>query len=162
LSILNSKLFFFAVKNFYGGGGLGSTGIRMKHTFFENCPAPIAKDTKPFETLADYLIYLNDESKPPVNPHTSNASITPVFEDVLNMMVYELYFEQHMKEEEIDVLKFVDFESIEKVKSDKAKADIINSVFKELQEQKNQIRNRIILSNIRSKNIIARINETTH
>ncbi|MBK7447813.1 MAG: hypothetical protein IPJ45_17675 [Ignavibacteria bacterium] len=115
-----------------------------------------------FETLADYLIFLNDESKPPVNPYSNNESIASVFEDVLNMMVYELYFEEHMKEEEIDVLKYVDFESIEKVKGDKAIAEIINSAFKELQEQKNQIRNRIILSNIRSKKIIARINETTH
>jgi hypothetical protein len=41
ITILNSKLFFFAVKNFYGGGGLGETGVRMKHTFFEkfNCPS---------------------------------------------------------------------------------------------------------------------------
>jgi adenine-specific DNA-methyltransferase len=36
IAILNSKLFFFAVKNFYGGGGLGETGVRMKHSFFEN------------------------------------------------------------------------------------------------------------------------------
>jgi len=35
VGILNSKLFFFAVKHFYGGGGLGETGVRMKHTFFE-------------------------------------------------------------------------------------------------------------------------------
>jgi hypothetical protein len=40
LSVLNSKLFFYAVKMFYGGGGLGETGIRMKHTFFENHPMP--------------------------------------------------------------------------------------------------------------------------
>jgi hypothetical protein len=35
IAILNSKLFFFAIKTFYGGGGLGETGVRMKHTFFE-------------------------------------------------------------------------------------------------------------------------------
>lgn len=38
LSILNSKLFFYAVKKFYGGGILGEHGIRMKHTFFGNFP----------------------------------------------------------------------------------------------------------------------------
>ena len=38
LGILNSKLFFFAVKHFYGGGVLGEHGIRMKHTFFEKFP----------------------------------------------------------------------------------------------------------------------------
>lgn len=41
LTIMNSKLFFYSVKTFYGGGGLGETGVRMKHTFFENFPTPI-------------------------------------------------------------------------------------------------------------------------
>ena len=38
LGILNSKVFFYAVKKFYGGGVLGEHGIRMKHTFFGNFP----------------------------------------------------------------------------------------------------------------------------
>ena len=38
IGILNSKLFFFAIKYFYGGGLLGENGVRMKHTFFENFP----------------------------------------------------------------------------------------------------------------------------
>ena len=40
LTIMNSKLFFYSIKTFYGGGGLGETGVRMKHTFFENFPMP--------------------------------------------------------------------------------------------------------------------------
>ena len=38
LGILNSTLFFYAVKTFYGGGILGDHGVRMKHTFFEKFP----------------------------------------------------------------------------------------------------------------------------
>jgi len=38
LGVLNSSLFFFAVKNFYGGGKLGNKGVRMKHTFFQKFP----------------------------------------------------------------------------------------------------------------------------
>jgi len=41
IAVLNSKLFFFAIKNFYGGGGLGETGVRMKHTFFEKFSCPL-------------------------------------------------------------------------------------------------------------------------
>ena len=36
LGVLNSKLFFYAIRQFYGGGILGEHGIRMKHTFFQN------------------------------------------------------------------------------------------------------------------------------
>jgi hypothetical protein len=41
IAVFNSKLFFFAVKHFYGGGGLGETGVRMKHTFFEKFHCPL-------------------------------------------------------------------------------------------------------------------------
>lgn len=40
LAVLNSKMFFFSVKYFYGGGSLGELGVRMKHTFFEKFPIP--------------------------------------------------------------------------------------------------------------------------
>lgn len=51
IAVLNSKLFFYAIKTFYGGGSLGDKGIRMKHTFFNQFPcihfseeiAPIVK-----------------------------------------------------------------------------------------------------------------------
>lgn len=36
LGVMNSKLFFFAVKTFYVGGVLGEHEIRMKHTFLKN------------------------------------------------------------------------------------------------------------------------------
>lgn len=39
LGLLNSKLFFFSIKYFYGGGGLGGNGVRMKHTFFQQFSA---------------------------------------------------------------------------------------------------------------------------
>lgn len=38
LGILNSRIFFYAIKKYYGGGVLGEHGIRMKHTFFGNFP----------------------------------------------------------------------------------------------------------------------------
>lgn len=38
--VLNSNLFFYSVKTFYGGGALGENGVRMKHTFFESFPMP--------------------------------------------------------------------------------------------------------------------------
>ena len=41
VALLNSNLFFFAVKHFFGGGGLGGSGVRMKHTFFKEFSAYI-------------------------------------------------------------------------------------------------------------------------
>jgi hypothetical protein len=44
LAILNSKLFFYAVGRFYGGGLLGNRGVRMKHTFFLHFPCIIPSE----------------------------------------------------------------------------------------------------------------------
>ena len=54
LAILNSKLFFYTVKKFYGGGGLGESGIRMLHTFFQNfpCIVPNPDDERYLSDLA--------------------------------------------------------------------------------------------------------------
>ena len=60
LCILNTKLFFYCVKNFYGGGGLGEKGVRMKHTFFENFPL-VRTEEQPFIHKADQMLSLNKD-----------------------------------------------------------------------------------------------------
>lgn len=81
-AILNSNLFFFAVKNFYGGGGLGETGIRMKHTFFNNffVPQISPAEQQPFITLVEKIIALKEQGKDPT-----------VLESQIERMVYQLY-----------------------------------------------------------------------
>lgn len=168
LAVLNSRLmdFYFYQKTAQIAGG------RKRYTkqYVELLPIPQITDSmllQKFETIVDYLIFLNKADNPPVNPYTDNSNISPVFENVLNMMVYELYYESEMKTQEIDVLRYVDtqinFPEIISLKSNPEKqADIVGKVYKWLQEQENPIRNRIILSNIKSKNIIRRIISSTH
>ena len=90
LGILNSELFFFAVKHFYGGGVLGEHGIRMKHTFFEKFPCLsfnkviecTAKDlhqtynNTQYQNLNDYIMtlyQLTDEEKLYVNKKVTQS-----------------------------------------------------------------------------------------
>jgi hypothetical protein len=166
-AILNSKVSEWYFDKIAPSSGMG-TNMWKKYKIEKLPIAEVKSDEirKKFEILLDYLIFLNDETKPQVNPYTENSKLAPVIEDVLNMMVYELYFEQHMKEEEIDVLKFVDteklFKDISDIKDDEEKKEIIGKVYSKLQEQENPIRNRIISSNIKSTDIIRRINSTTH
>ena len=80
LGVLNSPLFFFAVKKFYGGGVLGEHGIRMKHTFFCNFPClPYRKD------IERYVTELQNNFGIPLN-------------ETLNRAIYEAY---HLTEQEI-------------------------------------------------------------
>ncbi|HPN68008.1 MAG TPA: N-6 DNA methylase [Saprospiraceae bacterium] len=160
LAVLNSNLFFYSVKNFYGGGGLGNTGIRMKHTFIDKFPVPEIDNIQPFENIAEYLIYLNYPKQAPFLEKVSNEAVSQVFEDLVNMMVYELYFEEEMKSKEIDVLQFVTEKTFPDITQAEDKKAVIQKVYYELQQKDNAIRNRILIASSRSETL-ARINAAT-
>jgi len=82
VSVLNSNLFFYAIKNFYGGGGLGSKGVRMKHTFFEYFPIPQipTPQQKRFIDLVETILSKKEAGKD-----------TTAEEQKIDIMVYKLY-----------------------------------------------------------------------
>lgn len=166
--LLNSKLCQYQLFESAPRTGMGDLIISVQALEPLLVYYPNKEEQEKIERLADYLIFLNDPSQPPINDFTDNASIAPVFEDVANMMVYELYFAKHMQELEIDVLQFVDtdkyFKPIDtsETANKEANAKIIGNCYKWLQGQDNPIRNRILLSNIKSPDIIKRINASTH
>ncbi|MFV0419072.1 MAG: Eco57I restriction-modification methylase domain-containing protein [Dysgonomonas sp.] len=77
VAILNSSLFFFAIKHFYGGGALGENGVRMKHTFFEKFPCIIPNDKTQniLESYVDLIISQNQHG----------------YIEKINQKIYELY-----------------------------------------------------------------------
>ena len=91
--VLNSNLFFFSVKYFYGGGGLGVKGVRMKHTFFNNFCVPklTEQDQQPFISLVDKIISGKDRGED-----------TSALERQIDRMVYDLY---GLTDEEIAVIE---------------------------------------------------------
>jgi hypothetical protein len=168
LVFLNSKVIEWYLDKISSSTGQGTNQWNKMYIELLPIPKPNIDIIAKYEIIADYLIYLNDNTQPPVNDYTDNTSIAPVFEDVANMMVYELYFKQHMQELEIGVLQFVDttqhFKPIDTSENANAatNAKIIGDCYKWLQGQDNPIRNRILLSNIKSPDIIKRINASTH
>lgn len=167
LIILNSKICEWYFETYTTTSGMGTN--RWKKYKIEQIPIPQIEDKKliaKFETLADYLIYLNDNATPPINAYADNASLAGVFEDVANMMVYELYFKEHMQQLGLDILNESEwdkyFKPIINIKDQLQQAKIIGDCYTWLQKQDNPIRNKIILSNVKSKDIIRRINATTH
>jgi hypothetical protein len=161
LCILNSKAAEFYFNLISTTSGMG-TNRWLKYKI-EKLPIPQLSEEKrkPFEILADYLTLINDPEIPYLFENISNEIVSRFFEDVLNMMVYELYFEEHMKENKIDVLQFVNFEDISQLGTFEEKRDVIQREYYKLKEKDNPIRNRILVSDSRSW-IIKRINESTH
>lgn len=169
LVFLNSKVIEWYLDKISSSTGQGTNQWNKMYIELLPIPETTSRDfIVKYETIAEYLIYLNDTTQLPVNNFTDNASIAPVFEDVANMMVYEMYFKEHMQELEIDVLQFIDTDQhfkpidISDNANKEKNAKIIGDCYKWLQGKDNPIRNRIILSNIKSKDIIRRINSTTH
>jgi len=81
ISILSSKLFFFAVKYFYGGGGLGENGVRMKHTFFKKFSCPLL-DEQNKKTLVTF-------SETAINKYNSSDFLE--IDNQINNFIYSLY-----------------------------------------------------------------------
>lgn len=76
------------------------------------------------------------------------------------MMVYELYFEDHMKEVGIDVLQFIKPKPIDTLKTDKEKAEVIQDFYEWYQQPENPVKQRIVLMETRSKDILAVIHKS--
>ncbi|BAV07385.1 Type II restriction/modification system, DNA methylase subunit YeeA [Filimonas lacunae] len=161
LSILNSRLASWYFNQITTTSGMGTN--RWKKYKIEQLPiAFINSNSKKIEVASDYMLFLNDTTTPAVNSYTENENIAQVFEDTLNMMIYELYFEEHMKELEVDVLQFITEDTFPPLtKNPLENAQTVGRIYKWLQERDNPIRNRIISANINS-NYIRGINSTTH
>jgi hypothetical protein len=158
LAVLNSRVIDFYFQKI--GTDLGQDGGRYFKQFVELFPIPEIKNTKPYENISEYLIHLNDPKQELVLEKASNESISQVFEDLVNMMVYELYFEEEMKTKEIDVLQFVSEKAFPDITTLEDPKGTIQKVYYELQQKDNPIRNRILVASSRSETI-ARINAAT-
>lgn len=76
-------------------------------------------------------------------------------------LTYELYFEEHMKEQEINIIDSALelIKPITHLSSDKEKADMILDVFMNIKKTDNSIRNRLDLFTLRSPEILKLIIE---
>lgn len=127
---------------------------------FRNYPLPkidLAKQAV-FVALADYMLFLRNANAPQVFETVPNDHIAQFIETVINGCVFELYFPEHMKEKEIDILQFVEKEiqPIEGKQTDDIIA-AIKTTYELWREHKSQVRNRLLLFASRSQDIIMKI-----
>ena len=112
-----------------------------------------------FNLMVDYILFIK-KSKETLFQYLSNEHISEFFEEIIDMMVYELYFEEEMKAKEIDMLKLVTEMSFPDITQTEDKKAILQKVYYGLQQKDNAIRNRILVASTRSETI-ARINAAT-
>lgn len=152
--LLNSKIASIIYKLFSNEGG--KTLAQIKPNILDNYPVPsdIFRYTKIFSTLADYLVLLK-KSILNINQFVPNSHISETFEELIDAMVFELYFPEEFAEADIHFIKYAerDFISIEG-KPDAEQQEIIHAAYQKLREKDNEIRNNLQLMDIRLRDLI--------
>ncbi len=158
LALLNSKV----LKYYFGFIGVMTAGgaYTLKHATIEQLPIKISKREQIFIILVDYILFTKIY-KDNISDLVSNDFIANYFEEIIDGCVYELYFETHMRELEINILDEVvkRVKPIEYLATEKEKAAVISEVFTEIKKTDNAIRTRLKLFAIRSTNILKPIIE---
>lgn len=158
MALLNSRLCWWFLSN--TGTVLANGFFRFKPDYIKPFCVPelqqTSKGEKIVEKLTDFLLYLYDKNNADILTHTSNKRLAKHIEEIIDMIFYELYFEQHMKDNQIDVIS--DLNNYDW--SGMSDAATIESFYKWYQQSENMVRQKIMLLDIRSNNFIYQIHRT--
>lgn len=152
LALLNSKVlqYYFRFIGVMTAGG----AFTLKKATIELLPIVVNNYTNTFEALVDYIL-LAYTTKKSINEHVSNNHVIQLFEEVIDALVYELYFDEDFKKAGIEFMRYAqrDFKSIEG-KGEKEAIAIIEKAYQTLREKDNEIRNNLKLMDIKLADLI--------
>lgn len=137
LSLVLSKIAFYWIYQFGDKTGMGD--IMLNVQTFKSIPIPqVPKPVqKTFETLVEYILYL----KPQQFEQVRDRLMSKYLEQVIDGLVYELYFEDLLKQHNRTVREHLgELPSIEG-KSETEKMAIVRTVFNRLDDKKHPVRN---------------------
>ena len=125
LALLNSTINNWFFKKF-------STNSNVNSYEIHNLPVNIKADIKSVIIIVDYLLTLKKNQ---------NEKISFFFEQLIDGMVYELYFENEIKQADCDILKYLDdLPEIKDEMPDEEKLKIITKVFNKLYDKESPVR----------------------
>lgn len=156
LGIINSKIIqFYWTRVFFDNK---ETFPKIKKDPIESLPIVPATDIQQniIVNIVDYILYLKHIGEyKPINDYVANSYIIQLFEEVIDAMVMELYFQEDFDKASIDFFQYAerDFEDIEG-KSEIEKTKIIHKVYQKLREKDNEIRNNLKLMDIKLADIV--------
>ncbi|NWJ50300.1 MAG: N-6 DNA methylase [Bacteroidetes bacterium] len=153
LAIINSKIirYYWLATNFDNK----ITFPKIKKAPIENIPI---KSLSPYNLVIETLVFLLKQT---------NTLIRSIFIEVIDALVFELYFPIHMKERDIDVRKFIE-RDIEKVMQNREfkelndidKGQVLLQLYQTWIHPDNEVRNRMKLFAVRSPELLKPILES--
>ncbi|GLB47697.1 Eco57I restriction-modification methylase domain-containing protein [Neptunitalea lumnitzerae] len=134
-SILNSNLvkFFLFFK-----GKMQGTNYQLDKSPLLEIPLIITDEVDKFKILVDYIIFLIS------NKGTGSKLMSIYFEQIIDGMVYELYFPELLKENKRTIIEHLgDLPAFSNSMSNSHKEEIVESVFKRLDDKDHPVRNNL-------------------
>ncbi len=133
-ALLNSKLIEFWLRN---KGKMQGNNFQIDKEPLLNIPIYKTDNVQPFRHLVDYIIFL--KSRKLENP--SDQLISTYFEQVIDGMVYELYFPELLKKHNREIIKHLgELPELTDGMSDEQKMDICKKVFDRLYAKEHPVR----------------------
>lgn len=147
--LFNSKLVDFWLKN---KGKMQGNNYQIDKEPLLEIPiyAPSKNTQLIIAKLVDYIIYLKGVNRK-ISDYTTNESLVSMFEKVIDAIIYELYFTDEIQSQQMDVIHLV-AESLKQIDSKPVEEQII-FLFNDWSDYENEIRNRVILQETRSKSV---------
>ena len=137
LAIINSKFAkkWFIINGKHRGAGV-DVGVEKLRTF----PICFSDKESSFEIIVDYIIYLKTNFIDELN----HKLMITYFEQVIDGMVYELYFPKVLKENKRTIIEHLgDLPEFTESTTNFEKEEIINKVFKRLDNKDHPVRNNL-------------------
>ena len=155
LGILNSRLAtFFHFNNSPKATKGAFPKILVKD--IREFPLHVNYKNRSIQILVSYILQVKkiDESRL-INDFVPNSHITELFEEVIDALVYELYFDEAFDKAGIAFMQYAerDFTSIEG-KTEKEAIQIIHTAYQKLREKDNEIRQNLKLMDTRLVDLI--------
>jgi hypothetical protein len=119
-------------------------------------PLPNSFNSECIATIVDFILFIKSlDDKTTISDFVPNNHIVQLFDEVLDALVYELYFEDDFEKADIKFMKYANiyFESIKGLTIDQ-KMDTINRAYLKLTEKDNEIRQNLKLMDTRLRELI--------
>jgi len=145
-ALINSKISHFWLKYM---GKLTGDLLQIDKSQLINIPIKYIEDAKPFEILVDYIRYLKTlKTDDRVDEYSTNEHISQYFEDILDGMFFELYFEKELNDKNIRFIEFLDDLIPITELEDNEKKESISNIYINLNETRNPVRNNLMLLHV--------------
>ena len=148
-SALNSRLTDYLYKKLTQEAGRTFAEVKPANVRKLFIPKAIEKEQQLISVLYDYMVYLRDKKSIQIDGTISNQFVGDFFERIIDGCVYELFFREHMKEREINIIDYL-YEIIKPLDNQTDKSIIISQVFDNLYKVDNEVRTRLNLFVARS------------